>query len=81
MKEAFNVLLKQLTKMVDVIRRDLNTLQRSLIGALAVIDVHNRDVTKVMVAKNVNQLNDFEWSKQLKYYWESHSDKQDVVIR
>ncbi len=80
LNEALQVLLKQLNKMVEIIRTDLNTLERSLIGALAVLDVHNRDVTISMVKLGVSQINDFEWSKQLKYYWESFS-RQDVVIR
>jgi hypothetical protein len=40
--------------MVEIIRTDLNTLERSLIGALAVLDVHNRDVTISMVKLGVS---------------------------
>lgn len=55
--------------MVAIVRKDLNTLQRTLMGALIVIDVHARDVVSELVEKGVRNLNDFEFSKQLRYYW------------
>ena len=46
-------------KMVSIVREDLNTLQRTLMGALIVLDVHARDVVSDMTEKNVSNLNDF----------------------
>jgi dynein heavy chain len=62
MKEMIN-------KMVAIVRKDLNILQRTLMGALIVIDVHARDVVTELVEKGIKSLNDFEFSKQLRYYW------------
>ena len=60
-----------INKMVAIVRKDLNTLERTLMGALIVIDVHARDVVTELVAKSVKNLNDFEFSKQLRYYWDA----------
>lgn len=39
-------------------------------GALITIDVHARDVVRFMVKSGVCSVSDFEWTKQLRYYWE-----------
>ncbi len=42
---AYEKFMKELiTKMVAIVRKDLNILQRTLMGALIVLDVHARDV-------------------------------------
>lgn len=65
--EAF--MREMIAKMVAIVRKDLNVLQRTLMGALIVIDVHARDVVTELMEKGVKNLNDFEFSKQLRYYW------------
>ncbi len=52
MKEMIN-------RMVAIVRKDLNTLERTLMGALIVIDVHARDVVTELLQKQVKNLNDF----------------------
>lgn len=72
---AFESFMREMiAKMVAVVRKDLNILQRTLMGALIVIDVHARDVVSELVEKGVKNLNDFEFSKQLRYYWETEED-------
>lgn len=69
---AYEVFMKEMiNRMVAIVRKDLNTLQRTLMGALIVIDVHARDVVTELVVKGVKNLNDFEFSKQLRYYWDA----------
>lgn len=45
-----------------------------MMGALIVIDVHAREVVRNMIDKRVSNLNDFEWTKLLRYYWEEEED-------
>lgn len=52
-----------------------------MIGALAVLDVHNRQVTAEMVENGISKVTDFDWTKQLKFYVEKVNDRDDVVIR
>jgi len=76
----FEKLMKQLiNNLVNIVRQNLNTLERTLMGALIVIDVHARDVITNLAALKVNNLNDFEWSKQLRYYWDVTED--DCIVR
>jgi hypothetical protein len=38
-------------------------------GALAVIDVHARDVVEKMAAGGVSNASDFDWYSQMRFYW------------
>lgn len=79
MKEYYSYLLRQIDAMVKLVRGKLPKLHRTMLGALMILDVHARDVVKAMNAKGVNALTDFEWTRQLRYYWEK--DVENVVIR
>jgi dynein heavy chain len=79
MKQFLNFSLKQIDAMVDLVRAPLDRQQRTLLGALLTIDVHARDVIRAMVAKEISNLSEFEWTKQLRYYWEK--DEDDVFAK
>lgn len=65
--------------MVDIVRKELNLLQRTLICAMMVLDVHARDTIKNIIRDDVSTLDNFNWQKQLRYYFED--DIQDVAAR
>lgn len=67
--------------MVELVRGQLNRLERSVMGALIVIDIHARDVVKQMIKSRVENVNDFEWTRQLRYYWEKEEEKDDCFAR
>ena len=71
--------LQQVNAMVALVRTPLDKQQRTLLGALLTIDVHARDVTCALVNKSVTSLLDFQWTKQLRYYWDESRD--DVNAR
>lgn len=66
--------LKQIDAMVGLVRTPLDKQRRTLLGALLTIDVHARDVVRSLVAGKVNSLSNFEWTKQLRYYWDEKKD-------
>ena len=78
-KEFLAFSLEQLEFMVSLVRGDITRGQRGLCGAMITIDVHARDVTRGLIKKNVDRQTDFEWTRQLRYYWEpnqSHLDQE-----
>ncbi len=66
--------------MVSLVRGPLNRLERSVLGALIVLDVHGKDVVAAMRSTSrtkVENINDFEWTRQLRYYWEKVPGNDD----
>ncbi|KAF5270064.1 hypothetical protein FQA39_LY08476 [Lamprigera yunnana] len=62
-------LLDNLDQLRQLVKESLTFLQREILSALIVIEVHSRDVTQVLLDNNVNNVNDFDWISQLRYYW------------
>jgi dynein heavy chain len=60
---------RQLEDSVKIVRLDLTKLQRVMMGALIVLDVHGISVLENLTAAKTSSVNDFDWSKQLRYYW------------
>lgn len=56
---------------VNFVRSELPPLVRKTMGALIVLDVHSRDVVTDLIEKKVDKINDFNWTSQLRYYWEN----------
>ena len=65
---------KQLDAMIKLVRGQLTNLQRAALGALLVLDVHAQFIVEQMIKASVNNLNDFLWTSQLRYYWEELTD-------
>lgn len=61
---------KQLSAMIKLVRGHLKPLQRQMMGALIVLDVHNKTTVKNMMDAKVDKTEHFDWQKQLRYYWE-----------
>lgn len=68
--DYYNQLVRQLEDMVLLIRGNISKAARVTVGALAVIDVHARDVQKKMAEAGVAKVTDFDWISQMRYFWE-----------
>lgn len=58
--------LLQLSDLVALVRGKLSRMQRSVLSALIVIEVHAKDVVRKLIEEKVVSVNDFEWISQLR---------------
>uniref|UniRef100_A0A8D3CE91 Dynein, axonemal, heavy chain 6 n=1 Tax=Scophthalmus maximus TaxID=52904 RepID=A0A8D3CE91_SCOMX len=64
----------RLNSLAALVRGQLPTLHRSIITALITIDVHARDIVTDLVRQKVDSRTNFEWQRQLRYYWDMDID-------
>jgi dynein heavy chain len=67
-------LCDELMRTVELVRGDIPKQLRVAIGALVVMDVHNRDTIAELVDTKITSINDFDWQCQLRYYWNSDGE-------
>ncbi|XP_066595663.1 dynein axonemal heavy chain 3 [Prorops nasuta] len=61
--------IRQIDDIVALVRGKLEPMSRLTLNALIVIDVHAKDVVKLLVEGNITNVMEFSWIAQLRYYW------------
>ncbi|XP_047430741.1 dynein axonemal heavy chain 6 [Mugil cephalus] len=64
----------RLNSLAALVRGQLPALHRNIITALITIDVHARDIVTDLVRQKVDTRSNFEWQRQLRYYWDLDLD-------
>lgn len=67
--------LSDLSQLITRIQGHLTPLQRKIIIALITTDVHARDIIAELARKQIDDVHNFVWQQQLRYYWLADNDE------
>ncbi|PSN46069.1 hypothetical protein C0J52_02287, partial [Blattella germanica] len=74
LEKFYNGMLAMLDGLRGLVKGKLKKVERQVLSALIVIEVHARDVTHTLVKEKVVNSNDFDWISQLRYYWVENAE-------
>lgn len=74
MKNELKKQTSDLNDLIDLVRTDLNSLDRRKINMLIIVDVHARDIVDNFVKDSILDAREFQWESQLKFYWRVHEN-------
>eukprot|EP00960_Hanusia_phi_P070417 767305-Hanusia_phi.AAC.13 len=69
-KQWYDVTVRYLTGLINLVRGELSKLQRGSLVALITIDVHNRDIIEYLIRDQTTSKHDFNWQMRIRYYWD-----------
>ena len=73
----------QLKMLTEMVRGNLTDMKRSVLSALITQDVHSKAIIDELRNEQCKDINDFNWQKQLRYYYEEMEGQQEpqCVVR
>ena len=80
LEEYTKKLQAQIEDIVLMVRKPLEDQVRITLKALVVIDVHARDVVRDLANKGIQNAADFDWTAQLRYYWETFEGQKNTLV-
>lgn len=70
----------QLAESVSLVRGELNPRNNTTIQSLIILEIHCRDILKMLLEENVTNIHDFKWMAQLRYNWRlDEIDKMEYI--
>lgn len=79
LKKYYNSLIKDREDIVEMVKGELTSLQRTTLGALIVIDQHAIYVVEMLIENQLRDKQDFDWVSQLRYYMRI-KDKEKIKV-
>lgn len=70
----------RLQALIKLVQGKLSNADRTKIITMITMDVHSRDVIAQLVNEKVENMDAFQWQKQLRYYWISDTNEVDIRI-
>lgn len=61
MTNFMSLINQDLQDIVALVRSNLSELDRMTLGAMVVLDVHNRDVIDTLIKEDIKSINEFSW--------------------
>ncbi|PFH34693.1 ATPase family associated with various cellular activities (AAA) domain-containing protein [Besnoitia besnoiti] len=77
--EHYHRQLDRLQTLTGFVRENLTPLTRRAVTALAIQDLHNRDVVADLLEAGAESPSSFTWLQQLRHYWHVENDECVVV--
>ncbi|XP_072745723.1 dynein axonemal heavy chain 1 [Anoplolepis gracilipes] len=78
LSDCYSLMLSHLEVLRELICGPQTEIQRLMLEAVIIIEIHAKDVLYKLVQQNITNVNDFEWISQLRYYW---IDNKDLKVR
>lgn len=59
---------------MSLVRNDNSEILKAVLESMVVMEVHSKDIVMKLVKLEINNVNDFEWISQLRYYTDENND-------
>jgi dynein heavy chain len=83
MKEYYKISCDRITELIDRVKGDKELIKnrdkRVKVITIITVDVHGRDVIASLIDGKITDVNNFNWKKQLRFYYST--EKRDCNIR
>uniref|UniRef100_A0A336MB49 CSON013031 protein n=1 Tax=Culicoides sonorensis TaxID=179676 RepID=A0A336MB49_CULSO len=79
MRKTNKTINKLLNQLISLTVNNLSSLERIKIETLITIHVHQRDIFDQLCRLKIQSINDFEWEKQMRFYYNNNND--DILIK
>ena len=80
MRKTNQQFLDLLNSFIELTIKDLTKLDRIKFETMVTIHVHQRDIFDDLVRLKIKHINDFEWQKQARFYFDMETDEITVSI-